>query len=174
MLLLNMKSSTIQRLKTRVGAFCALALFVSIGFFIGWGAGNRLIEGMLLHETRFPLLLSRPVYQFYDIFNLLNSNNPYSRLSGYYSLVDANMIDPGFIRERYSREQVPVIRRTLLWVLGLSKDRDEALRSYVSLYDASDDDMKREILGMMKRLDPAFYGEFIKKNRVTGGGRAGR
>ncbi|HQL81372.1 MAG TPA: hypothetical protein PK307_04175, partial [Spirochaetota bacterium] len=114
------------------------------------------------------------VYQFYDIFNLLNSNNPYSRLSGYYSLVDANMIDPGFIRERYSREQVPVIRRTLLWVLGLSKDRDEALRSYVSLYDASDDDMKREILGMMKRLDPAFYGEFIKKNRVTGGGRAGR
>ena len=105
-----MKASSLQRLKTWAGAFCALSVLVSGGFFIGRGAGNRLMEGILLRETRFPLLLSRPVYQFYDIYTLLNSNNPYSRLSGYYSLVDANMIDLNFIRERYAREQVPVIQ----------------------------------------------------------------
>ncbi len=169
-----MKESSLLRLKTRAGALCALALVLSGGFFIGRGAGSRLMEGILLRETRLPLLLSRPVYQFYDIHTLLNSNNPFSRLSGYYSLVDASMIDQNFIRERYAREQVPVIRRTLLWVLARSKDRYAALRSYASLYDSSDDEMKREILVQMKRLDPAFHGEFIKKKRVTGGGRPGR
>lgn len=174
MLLFTMKSSSIQRLKYWAGALCAFILLVSAGFFIGRGAGNRLMEGILLRETRLPLLLSRPVYQFYDIHTLLNSNNPYSRLSGYYSLVDVNMIDPDFIGERYIREQVPVIRRTLVWVLGLSKERKAALRTCASLYDSSDDEMKREILSVMQRLDPSFYGEFIKKNRVPGGGGRAR
>lgn len=174
MLLFNMKASSLQRLKIWAGAFCVLSMLFSGGYLIGRGAGNRLMEGILLHETRFPLLLSRPVYQFYDIYTLLNSNNPYSRLSGYYSLVDANMIDLDFIRERYAREQVPVIRRTLLWVLGRSKDRDAALKIFASLYDSSDDEMKREILAMMGRLDPGFRAEFIKKNRVPGGVRPGK
>jgi hypothetical protein len=169
-----MKSTSVQRLKTWTGAFFISLVLAAGGFLLGRGAGTRLMEGMLLHEHRFPLLLSRPVYQFYDIHTLLNSNNPFSRLSGYYSLVDANMTDPDFIRERYAREQLPVIRKTLLWVLGFSKDRDAALRCYASLYDSSDDEMKREILAAMKRLGPAFYREFLEKNRVTGSGRPGR
>jgi hypothetical protein len=173
-LLLTMKSSLSQRLKTSAYILCVLAVTVSAGFFIGRGAGNRFVEGILLRESRFPLLLSRPVYQFYDIYTLINSQNPFSRLSGYYSLVDANMIDLEFIKERYAQEQVPVIRRTLLWVLGFSKERTAVLRYYASLYNSSDDDMKKDILAMMQRLDPAFHREFIKKNRATGGARPGK
>jgi hypothetical protein len=169
-----MKTMFSQKLKTGAIAAGILAAAMLAGFLIGRGAGNRFVSGILLRESRFPLLLSRPVYQFYDIYTLINSSDPFSRLSGYYSLVDANMIDLEFIRERYSQEQMPVVRRTLLWVLGYSKDRSAVLDYYASLYRTSDDDMKNVILAMMKRLDPDYHREFIKKNRVPAAPRPGK
>jgi hypothetical protein len=162
-LILNMKAPIHQRIRNGACAVILLGVAITGGFFMGRSAGDRLVRGVLLRESKLPLLLSRPVYQFYDIYTLLNSGNPFSRLSGYYSLVDAKMIDIEFIRERYDREQVPVIRRTLLWVLGFSRDRAAALKFYASRYDTGDEETKKDILAMMKRLDPAFYGKFIKK-----------
>ena len=173
-MILSMKHDTRQKLKAAAGISLAAVLLLAAGFFAGRAAGSWLIKSVLLRESRLPLLLSRPVYQFYDIHTLLNSSDPYSRLSGYYSLVDANMIDEKFIRERYAREQEPVIRRTLLWVMGRSGDRRAALRCYAALYESSDDVMKKEIRALMERLDPAFYREFIKKSPVPGSGRPGK
>ena len=169
-----MKTMFSQRLKTGAIAACMLVVTLLAGFLVGRGIGNRFMEGILFKESRFPLLLSRPVYQFYDIYTLINSNNPFSRLSGYYSLVDAKMIDLDFIKERYAQEELPVVKETLLWVLGFSKDRSAVLNYYASIYDAGDDDMKREILALMERLDPAFQVEFVKKNRITGPARRGK
>ena len=125
------------------------------------------MESILLREGRFPLLLSRPVNQFYDIYNLINSANPFGRLSGYYSLVENNMVNERFIADRYDREQLVVTRRTLLWVLSYAKDKRQALSFYASVYKNSDDSLKSDILRYMKRLDEKFYEGFVKENKVA-------
>jgi len=147
-----------------VAALCALLMLA--GYGAGLLIGGGFVESILLREGRFPLLLSRPVNQFYDVYSLINSANPFSRLSGYYSLVDNNMVNEQFVADRYEREQVPVVRRTLLWVLSHAKDRDRAVKFYASIYGASDDSLKKDILRHMKRLDEKYFNGFVKENRI--------
>ena len=148
------------------GVFIASLL---IGYAAGRMLGNRFVEDVVLQKARFPLLLSRPVSQFYDIYTLINSNNPYSRLSGYYSLVDNKMINEQFLMERFRREQNDALRGSILWILGNSSDRGGVVRFYTSVYDESSDTIKKRILGFMKRVDNDYYMKFIKKNRIDDG-----
>lgn len=140
---------------------------MAAGYGLGRLVGNKFMESILLREGRLPLLLSRPVSQFYDIYTLINSRNPFSRLSGYYSLVDSNMVNNQFITERYGREQLLVIKRTLLWVLSYTPDTAGALKFYSSIYASSDDSLKKDIARYMLRLDKRYYERFIKENKVA-------
>lgn len=129
-----------------------LAAVLLAGYGAGRVAGNRLVEGVVLGESRFPLLVSRPVGQFYDIYRMLNSRNPFSRLSGYYALVDNMMIDEEFLIERYGVERFPVTRKTILWALSFSENRRSVADFYRSVYGESDEEIKSEIRGHMKRV----------------------
>jgi hypothetical protein len=169
-----MKTTSLERIKNGAGILLIMAAVMTAGFAIGRGVGSWFVEGVLLRQARFPLLLSRPVYQFYDIYTLISSNNPFSRLSGYYSLIDANMIDDEFIRNRYQQEQVPVIKRTLLWILGFSKNKSATLKYYTSLYESGDPETRKDILELMERLDPTYYTDFLKKVRRPGAARHSR
>ncbi len=140
-----------------------------IGYYGGRLLGNRFVEDIVLQQSRFPLLLSRPVSQFYDMYTLINSNNPYSRLSGYYSLVDNKMINEQFLMERFSREQNEALKGAILWILGNSSDKDGVVRFYASVYEGSSDTIKRRLLGLMKRMDNEYYMNFIKKNKIDAG-----
>jgi hypothetical protein len=142
--------------------FIALAL---VGFGGGRVIGGWLLEKIVLREYRFPLLLSRPVSQVYDIYTLINSANPYSRLSGYYSLIDNGMIDETFLKDRFRREQDPAIKSAILWVLSFSGDTDSIMKFYASVFSASGDPMKRQILNLTKRLGNDYYLRFININR---------
>ncbi|HPC40872.1 MAG TPA: hypothetical protein PLM53_06805 [Spirochaetota bacterium] len=148
-----------------VAALC-VALMLA-GYGAGLLIGSRFVESIILREGRFPLLLSRPVNQFYDVYSLINSSNPFRRLSGYYSLVDVNMVNEKFIADRYGREQFIVTQRTLLWVLSHAKDRDRAVKFYASIYKTSDDSLKMDILRYMKRLDKKYFDGFVKENKLT-------
>jgi hypothetical protein len=149
-----------------------IAVFIAslfIGFTAGRTLGNRFVENIVLRQARFPLLLSRPVSQFYDIYTLINSNNPYSRLSGYYSLIDNKMINDKFLMERFRREQNDALRGSILWILGNSSDRGGVLRFCASVYEESSDTIKKRILGLMKRVDNDYYLLFIRNNRIDAG-----
>src|SRR4030067_1437562 len=65
-----------------------LPVLLVFGYWSGRVIGTRFLLNLLSSDSLFPLLISRPVDQFYEIALLLNSRNPYSRLSGYYSLLD--------------------------------------------------------------------------------------
>ncbi len=162
-----MNSIRAHRIKS-VGGIAVLAVALALtGYGAGLLLGGRFMESIILREGRFPLLLSRPVNQFYDVYSLINSANPFSRLSGYYSLVDNNMVSEDFIAERYGKERFVVIQRTLLWALSRSRDRKKALKFYASVYPASDDSLKKDILRHMMRLDGSYYHSFILRNKVN-------
>jgi hypothetical protein len=151
-----------------VSAGVCMSAFI-MGYIAGRVLGNRFVEDIVLQQARFPLLLSRPVSQFYDIYTLINSNNPYSRLSGYYSLVDNKMINEKFLMERFRREHNDALRGAILWILGNSSDRDAVARFCASVYEESSDTLKKRILGLMKLMDNEYYEEFIKTNRIDAG-----
>lgn len=131
------------------GLFVICAL---IGLAVGRMTGTHLLEGVVLRESRLPLLVLRPVGQYYDIYRLLNSTNPFSRLSGYYALVENGMIDVNFLIERYRVERFPVIKKALLWALGFSQDRRRVVDFYRSIYGESDGEIQSEIRTLMKRV----------------------
>jgi hypothetical protein len=155
-----------------VSVVVCVAAFL-MGLFGGRILGNRFVQDIVFQQARFPLLLSRPVSQFYDIYTLINSNNPYSRLSGYYSLVDNKMINEQFLMERFRREQNDALRGSILWILGNSSDRDGIVRFYASVYEESSDTIKKRILGLMERTDIDYYMKFIKKNKIDAGFNTG-
>ncbi len=152
--------------KNRWAAYGAILLVaVFLGYAAGRGLGSRLVERVVIGESRFPLLLAKPVGQFIDIYRLLNSDNPFSRLSGYYSLVDNRMIDEDFIIERFRAERLDVTRTTLLWILSFSRDADRVMDFYESIYSDSDVAIQAEIRRHMQRVNAVRYAEFL---RTTG------
>jgi hypothetical protein len=161
-----MNSIHLQKIKA-AGMIAVLSIaLLATGYGAGLLIGNRFMESIILKEGRLPLLLSRPVSQYYDVYSLINSNNPFSRLSGYYSLVDNNLVNVQFIADRYGREQFVVIHRTLLWVLSYAKDRDSALKFYTAVYKTCDDSLKKDILRHMMKIDKKYCDDFIKQNKV--------
>ncbi|MBN2160861.1 MAG: hypothetical protein JW807_15840 [Spirochaetes bacterium] len=149
-----------------VNIILIIVALVAGGLAAGRLLGSRLLESVILSRTRFPLLLSQPVGQLNNVYALINSGNPFSRLSGYYALREKGMIDQKFVAERFKSEQEPAARRTLAWILSFSEDRSAALKFYASIYAESDDSLKKELLRIMKRLDKEYYRDFIEKNRV--------
>jgi hypothetical protein len=162
------KALTIMQ-RNKSGAILALVIIALLasGLVAGRLLGLRLVESVVLNQNRLPLLLSQPVNQFYNVYSLINSGNMYSRLSGYYGLKDNRMIDEKFLTERFKTEKDPVVRRTLAWVLSFSEDPAPALKFYASIFPESDDSLKKELLRLMKRIDEAYYRDFVVKNRVN-------
>jgi hypothetical protein len=145
-----------------------LALFpvlILMGFMAGRVIGKGLISNLILKDRMFPLLLSRPIDQFYGMHILLNSANPYSRLSGYYSLIDNKMINNEFLIDRYKNEDDFVIKRTILWILSYSEDSRGVLKFFSSIYDKSDI-ITKDMLAYMRHIDKGYYAKFIEVHKI--------
>jgi hypothetical protein len=157
-------------MKIQIKITMALIAVFTTTFLLGYCAGrllgNRFVEDIVLKQGRLPLLLSRPVNQFYDIYTLINSNNPFSRLSGYYSLVDNKMINEQFLMERFPREQNEALSGSILWILSYSDDTDAVVTFYASVYNNSSDQIKKRILSLMRRVNKDYYMKFIIKNKI--------
>ena len=154
-------------IKNKIVSICAIGLVLAIiGYQAGRLAGGRMLAGILMKESSFPFLLSKPVSQFYNMYVLLNSGNPFNRISGYYSLLDNNMIDEEFLLDRYRKEELFAIKRTIVWILGFSRDTGMVLRDYAALFKEADEPMKKAILELMKRKDRAYYLGFVRDNRI--------
>jgi len=142
-----------------------LPVLLVFGYWSGRFIGNRFLLNLISSDSLFPLLISRPVDQFYEIALLLNSRNPYSRLSGYYSLLDNKMINTQFLMERFQKEENYTIKRSILWILSFSDDTGDVLRFYSSIFSRNDPLMK-DILVLMKRIDRDYFMKFIEKNKI--------
>ncbi len=142
-----------------------LVIFV-VGFGAGSLVGDFLIENYITGSGRLLLLITRPGYEYISVSNMLNSSNEVERLSGYYSLLDNKKIDTEFLIERYRREQAISNKRTIIWLLGYSKDRIVALKFFAREFKNSSNRIKKEILGSMKKISSNYFYEFIKEKKV--------
>jgi len=140
-------------------------VLILMGFMAGRGIGKGLISNLILKDSMFPLLLSRPIDQFYGMHILLNSPNPYSRLSGYYSLIDSKMINNEFLIDRYKNEDNFAIKRTILWILSFSEDSNGVLKFFSTIYDKNDI-ITKDMLAYMRHIDKGYYAKFIEVHKI--------
>ncbi len=151
------RSSTI----TTIGA---LIIVIAMGFIAGVVSGNILMRQFITGKGTAALLLYRPSFEYFRAVRLLNNDNEFKRIEGYYALYDIRKVDIPFLLDRYERENSIYIKRTIVWLMGFSGNAQLAIRAYSGIYDASPDGIKKEILRSIIRLDRDSIHDFLKKH----------
>jgi hypothetical protein len=155
------------RLKLISGVFFILLLvpvFIG-GYYSGRFAGSRAVKKMVVGGEGLYFLLFRPAHQFFQVYRMLNSDSEIIRLSGYYSMLDNNIIDEEFLERRFRGERSIPVRRTIIWLLGFSGDFEDIKKFFNTIYDKSHREVKREILRIFQRRDPDYYKEFTGRKK---------
>ena len=137
------------------------------GYFIGDVCGNLLIKRFVTDMNPFIYLLYRPAYEYIYTIKALASKNALERLNGYYSLLETKKIDEDFLIERYKMEETLLLKRSILFILGFSKNKDIVSAFLSKIYKDSPWRIKMEILRTIKRLDRALYIKFIADNKIN-------
>ncbi len=138
------------------------------GYSFGRLTGTRAVKEMVTGGEGLFFLLLGPAHQFFQVYRMLNSNSEVIRLSGYYSMLDNNIIDEGFLRERYRDETSIPVKRTIIWLMGFSGDFEDMKKFFNKIYDESHREVKREILRIFQRRDPAYFKEFTRRKKGSG------
>lgn len=143
-------------------------IILALSFLFGAGIGRFLLGRLVTGQDALAFVMSRPTREFVVISRLVNSRSELDRLSGYYALLDNGMLDTGFFAERLQKEISPVVRRTIVWILGFSGNREEALSVLSAAFDSAGPRIKREVLLSMQRIDEKYYNDFVQKKRAGG------
>jgi len=154
-------------MKTKKTKTLLLAIFLLLlGYVSGSAIGNIFITQFITGKSNKILLLYRPAYEYKYILNLLNNSNEYKRLAGYYSLLENRRIDSDFLIERYKREEKRYIKRSIIWLLGYSKNKKDVIEYISNIYPYSPGKIKKEILRTMKRLNLQYFNNFVKSKKI--------
>ncbi|RPI90901.1 MAG: hypothetical protein EHM32_11105 [Spirochaetales bacterium] len=161
-------NSIIRRLTARtrhakavISLACVLVIGVS-GFGLGQVGGRALMKDFLTGGGRLVPLLYRPSFQHLTTAAMLGSADELQRLAGYYALLEGDSIDIDFLKERYGMERSIVTRRTIVWLMGFSRDVRSAVDACAGLYESAPPGIRKEILRSIKRLDRASYRDFME------------
>ncbi len=160
--------SIVRALAARTRHAKAVALLVcvaalgAVGFGLGQAGGRVLMRNFLTAGGRIAPLLYRPSFQYFATAAMLGSPDELKRLAGYYALLETDSIGVDFLIERYGMESSIVNRRTIVWVIGFSRDTRRAADACAALYKSAPREIRKEILKSMKRLNEGIYRDFIK------------
>jgi hypothetical protein len=121
-------------------------LIFTAGFMIGSCTGKGMISSLISGESRYPLLIGTPAGDIFKIYRLVNSENPLERISGYYALIDANMIDLDFLHERFLDETLSTSRLVLVKAISCSDKKKKMYDVLDAIYDKSEMPVKTEIV----------------------------
>ena len=147
-----------------------ILISLAFAFLAGSVLGRYSIRKIVTGNPRYAVVLQRSARDLFTISRLLNSQSEMKRLSGYYGLYENQLIDTDFLVERLDKEASPVVRRTIIWLLGFSKDEKSALESLSGAYSSGNPLIREEVLRSMKRVDSNYYTDFLKKES---GGKKG-
>jgi hypothetical protein len=146
--------------------YLIILLLTATGFLGGSAAGRGMLLGLFNSNASAVMLFFEPAMQYFVSFHMLNSSDEMKRLSGYYSLLDLDLIDSEFLGKRYEKEQNVAVKRTILWVLSYSDDHDEVFELFSALFPEEQDSLKREMLKSLKRMDEYFFLQFIEMHNI--------
>jgi hypothetical protein len=152
----------INRKKTLI--LFVFLFILSAGLAFGQIAGSHIVSG-LLQGRRFVLLFYSPPFEYLRTASLLYSSEELKRLEGYYSLLDNKIIDNDLLFERYKQES-EFIKPVIVWLLGYSGEKDSVLKFISGEYANADQRVKKEILRTMKRLDKAYFNNFVPLHKI--------
>ncbi|MCU0847962.1 MAG: hypothetical protein MUD12_08765 [Spirochaetes bacterium] len=125
-----------------------------------------MIVNIITKNSTLPLILFKPAFEVYRTYTLVNSNEPLERLSGYYSMLDNNIINSDFLYDRLQKEKHDFIKRNIIWIMGQSDDLGATIRIYSSVYSSSEPAVRKEILSSLRKKGKGIYDEFIKNNKI--------
>ncbi len=157
------------KLKLITALFFILLLIPAFmgGYYWGRYTGSYGVQKLVSGGEGLLFLLFRPAHQFFHTYSMLNSNSEVIRLSGYYSLLDNNIIDEDFLMERYRDEGSIPVKRTIIWLMGFSDDFEKIKGYFNTTYNESHTEVKREILRIIRRRNPDYYKKFIVIKKVS-------
>ncbi|MDY6969230.1 MAG: hypothetical protein SVR08_11355 [Spirochaetota bacterium] len=153
--------------KKKIYIFCVSILLIAGGYFIGNFSGNLLIKRFVIFRSPFVYLLYRPAYEYLYTIKVLASQDDLDRLKGYYSLWETKKIDEAFLIERYKKENSLLLKRSIIFILGFSNNKDIVSDFSTIIYKDSPWRIKMEILRTIKRLDGNLYIKFISDNKIN-------
>ena len=121
-------------------------LIFTTGYAIGTCSGKGMISSLITGESRYPLLIGTPAGEIFKIYRMVNSENPLERISGYYALIDANMIDLDFLHERFLDETLPAAKLVLVKAISCTDKKKKMYDIFDSIYNKSELPVKTEIV----------------------------
>lgn len=152
-------------LRFRIRIVAVLLLSLSLGLGGGVIIGRELLHKALLSDAT-AFFIFRPAGEFFSVYSLINSRSELKRLSGYYSLMEYGHSDDAFLIERYSLERSPVVKRTIVWILGFSGERGPVMKFLSDAYPETSGALRVQILQSLSRVSPERYRDFMKKNSI--------
>jgi hypothetical protein len=109
------------------------------------------------------LVLFHPAGNYIDSVKLLNSGNPFKRLSGYYAYSQTGLIDFDYLYSRYMEEDLTVIKNTIIWAASQSSSSDDVIKFYSKIYNSANKRNRNLILNYIEKNDKEKYNDFIEK-----------
>jgi hypothetical protein len=148
-------------MKKKYYLYLIFAFVAVAGLCGGLLAGGRALTGFVTGGSRVMLLLYRPSFEYVSNAMMLNSPDGLKRLAGYYALLQNGTIDPAYLLERCRDEPIPANRKTIIWILGFSRDKEQARAALELLYDGAPDEIRRRVLDSLARLDAGGLQDFL-------------
>jgi len=152
----------LKELKVSTFIFIIAALFASglaIGGFLGRTSLNKVAAG----EVTAALVLFNPSSVYIDTVKLLNSSDPFKRLSGYYAYSDTRLIDFEYLYKRFTEEESPLIKNTIIWAASQSEKTGDVIIFYKKVFKIGSKRNQEFILNYIETKDPELYNDFIEK-----------
>jgi len=168
--ILNEKAA--MRIFERYKLYLYFTAVVAVSLFLGLGSGIFIGKGLMrqsLAQGGHSILLFRPAYDYFMTYGLINSNNEMKRLTGYYTLLESRYYNEDFLIDRYKKENSPVIKRTIVWILGFSGEKEKVITFYNGVYKESSRPIQRQIQEAYSRIDPSGYSDFMRKKNINSG-----
>ncbi len=152
----------LRQMKISTFILIIAALFVSglaAGDFLGRISLNKVSAG----EITAALVLFNPSSVYIDTVKLLNSRDPFKRLSGYYAYSDTRLIDLDYLHKRFTEEESPVIKNVIIWTASRSEKTDDVIYFYKKVFKLGSKRNQEFILNYIETKDVKLYNDFIKK-----------
>ena len=146
-----------------------ILFFIFFGFVSGRCAGKGLLSGLMSGNGITAFFFFRPGETYIHTSGLLGSMDENERIAGYYSLLDSKIINPVFLKERFTMESSPAVRHAILWIMGQGIRQGgkpaDIVSAYDELYEGASPDERDEMVRALKKY-PDMLGEFTKRHNI--------
>lgn len=140
--------------------------FFTAGLLAGLPAGLLFEKSAVNGSFYFPALFFRPSKNFVELLTFLNSDDDLRRLTGYYMYKETGMIDYDFLYERYRYDDIPLIRKTIIWIASEGPDKKKISEFYGKIFEISGPDLQTVITAEVARMGFDVYNEFTGKYKI--------